>query len=173
MKYVFSTISFLIIFSILGFTLCNTISSRNDLLNTRDQELVKAHKDLGELQKAYSTLKLDRDNLNELYTEERTHRKWDNLRNFDSIKELKSFLEADDVNESTYIEDVYDCENFAMDLQDCAASKGYRVSLQVNINNYEVHMQNFAIIMNPRQQVIFIEPQTDAVEEGPFLDREK
>ena len=90
MKYLFSGISFLIIFSILGFALCNTIYTRNNLLNTRDQELIQAHKDLGELQIAYNNLKLDRDNLNVLYTEERTHKKWDNLRNFDSIKELKA-----------------------------------------------------------------------------------
>ena len=173
MKYVFSTIVFLIIFSILGFALCNTIYARNNLLNTRDQELIQAHKDLGELQIAYNNLKLDRDNLNVLYTEERTHKKWDNLRNFDSIKELKAFLEVDDVSQSTYIEEIYDCENFAMDLQDCAALKGYRVSLQVNENQYETHMMNFAIIENPREQIIFIEPQNDKLIEGPYLDKEK
>lgn len=173
MKYLFSGISFLIIFSILGFALCNTIYTRNNLLNTRDQELIQAHKDLGELQIAYNNLKLDRDNLNVLYTEERTHKKWDNLRNFDSIKELKAFLEVDDVSQSTYIEEIYDCENFAMDLQDCAALKGYRVSLQVNENQYETHMMNFAIIENPREQIIFIEPQNDKLIEGPYLDKEK
>jgi len=151
-----------IIFFLL-WTLYGMVDGREKIISLHDSQII-------ELKKQYSEVELDRDNLYGLYFDERTNRRWDQMRNFDTLKELELFLMADKTNEAKFIEDIYDCDDFAITLQENAAKKGYRISLQVDINSYEVHMYNTAIVEAPKARVILIEPQTDEIIEGPYLD---
>ena len=172
MKY-FSMIFLIIIFAGFAFMLCQTISGRNDLLADRDQELYLANKKMADFKLEYNNLKLDRDNLDILYQDEIRNKKWVNMRNFRDLSELESFLAADKTNETNFVDETYDCDNFAMDLSENAAKIGYKIYLQTNVSNQEVHMMNSTIIEIPRQRVIFIEPQSDKTFLGPYLDDEK
>jgi len=84
------------------------------------------------------------------------------LKDFDSLQELKAFLEEDYTDKKEWREGDYVCINFAKDLKINAAKKGYNIS--VVIANYEFegeklgHAFNAALI---KGGLIFIEPQND------------
>jgi hypothetical protein len=92
------------------------------------------------------------------YYEAKTH-----FREFSSVKELKDWLTANDVNEMEYIPEIYDCDDFARDLMLDALSDGYLVSTEL----WSCHMLNSTIIGN---KVYTIEPQTDEVQFVGGLD---
>jgi len=168
-------ISLIILGIIIGFlmwTLYNMVDNREGIITLRDTEIRDCNVNLANIKKQYTEVKLDRDNLYELYEDEKINKRWDQMRNFDTLKELKNFLIEDKTNGAMYIENTYDCDNFAITLQENAAKKGYRISFQIDANAYEIHMYNTAIIEQPRKRVIFIEPQTDEIEEGPYFDEE-
>jgi len=161
-----------IVVGFLIWVLYGMVDNREGIILLRELEIKDNNSQISDLRKQYNAVKLDRDNLAVLYEYEILNRRWDQMRNFDTMKELELFLKEDNTNMSTYVEDTYDCDNFAITLQENAAKRGYRISLQVNVNNYEIHMYNSAIIEQPRKRVIFIEPQTDVIEEGPYFDEE-
>ena len=75
-----------------------------------------------------------------------------------SATELRAWLKQDLIDEREYQVDVYDCENFAMDLAMAAAQDGYYIGLRAIIMNGQWHMDNFAVVGN---HVYKINPQND------------
>lgn len=49
------------------------------------------------------------------------------LKEFNSIEQLESWLSVNDVNNNTYITDTYDCDDFALDLVNDAIQEGYAI----------------------------------------------
>ncbi|MCW3134473.1 MAG: hypothetical protein N2V78_09125 [Methanophagales archaeon] len=58
---------------------------------------------------------------------EKSKMRVEDLREFSSVNELIAWLEKDPVSERNYIKDVYDCEDFAMDLVRNARNDGYEI----------------------------------------------
>ena len=100
------------------------------------------------------------------------------FREFASLSELCHWLELDETDSTidcTEKEDlanllltyVYDCDDFAYNLQKNALSQGYLMSTEIVIKDGEQHMINSTTIGN---NIYFIEPQTDEVWLGTYRD---
>jgi len=74
-----------------------------------------------------------------------------------SKRELKDWLEANDVSEREYITTVYDCDDFAYDLFRDALADGRLIGIM----RENKHQFNFAEVENT---IYSIEPQTDRIE---------
>lgn len=85
------------------------------------------------------------------------------LRNFSSVEELESFLAEDTTNEHQYIENEFDCDDFARTLQKNALEKGYLMNCQFMFQ----HMFNMVIIDN---EIYYIEPITDEITFMNYMD---
>ncbi len=158
-------VSILIIFSLIGLTLeykneaekykenlHSSIVKNNDLI----QLVYKQEQEIKILEKEKENLKT------QTFSE---------LKDFDSINELTQFLEEDKINENKYSKPDFDCEDFSLMLIKNAAKDGFRLYTQMFFNEMigEWHMVNFAIIWKTNK-IIFIEPQTDKIWEGPYID---
>ena len=84
-----------------------------------------------------------------------------------SETELRAWLKQDLTDEREYQVDVYDCENFAMDLALSAAQDGYYIGLRATLFNKQWHMDNFAVVSN---HVYKINPQNDYCVKWEVLD---
>jgi len=89
-------------------------------------------------------------------------------REFESLDELKAWLEKDDTDSTLYILGSgcltgYDCDDYAVALAHNALSDGYSISTQIVGD----HMLNSTIIGN---KVYFIEPQNDEVRFWGYRD---
>ncbi|MBA7613975.1 hypothetical protein ES703_21236 [subsurface metagenome] len=92
------------------------------------------------------------------------------IREFESLQELKQFLEDDDTNEILRLYPIKGtggvisftgpCDYYALNLQRRALEAGYLMSIEIIEKDNEPHMINSAIIGN---EVYYIEPQTDEV----------
>ena len=97
---------------------------------------------------------------------------WDRLealggyREFGSISELKQWLSNDQTSENEYIPDIYDCDDFTMDLTLAAIRDGRWIGLFAT-DNGEAHLKNFTKIGN---NIYEIEPQTDEVSFWGYVD---
>jgi hypothetical protein len=99
----------------------------------------------GELQKAQDDL----DYLKGLYPP----------KNFPSLEALQDWLAEDDTDSREYIEGEFDCDDFALMLQQHAFDDGYKIDIQYSDND-DLHAMNSTIIGN---YFYFIEPQNDEV----------
>lgn len=91
-------------------------------------------------------------------------------REFSSEEELKKWLAEDDTETIVYFfvradgtevsSDEYDCDDYALELQQRASRNGYLMSVTIIEKNDLPHMINLATIGN---DVYYIEPQTDEV----------
>ena len=90
-------------------------------------------------------------------------------REFSSKEELVEWLAEDDANTVVYffVRDdkqvsslEYDCDDYALDLQERALKDGYLMSATIIEKGDQLHMINLAVICN---DVYYIEPQTDEV----------
>jgi hypothetical protein len=93
----------------------------------------------------------------------RTEYVYRDLRQFNSVSELKGWLAKDNTDSMQYVTTTFDCEDFAMMLQKHAAEDGYILSMQLvdtDGNGLIDHAINTAVVGN----IIYaIEPQTDYV----------
>jgi len=90
------------------------------------------------------------------------------LRQFTSLEELEAWLAEDDTDEYVYLfagkdgvcqpSDKYDCDDYAFQLQQRAASSGFLISVTIIKKQGELHMINLACIGN---SIYYIEPQSD------------
>jgi hypothetical protein len=100
------------------------------------------------------------------------------LKQFESEEELVAWLHADQTDELPYIQDLFECENFARTLIKHAMEDGYYLSFQV-LKNYTrpdtkefiegPHAINSAIVSN---YIYFIDPQTDEFWKAYVLEQE-
>lgn len=82
-------------------------------------------------------------------------------REFESVHELRQWLEADNTSEQQWIFDVYDCDDFARDLVKAAYQDNYLMGIYVDdFCNHTSHLMCTTIIGNG---IWAIEPQTDWV----------
>ena len=92
---------------------------------------------------------------------------------FDTVEELRLWLAEDDTNEWIFIDlsanqsigaatgiDVYDCDDYALQLQRRALASGYVMSAVIVERNGSDHMINSCII---DRKIYYIEPQTDEI----------
>lgn len=79
------------------------------------------------------------------------------LRNFLTLAELKQFLADDQTDKILYVKGVFECEEFAMMLQQNAFKQGYILNTQMLFTS---HMINLAIVGNT---AYYIEPTTDEI----------
>ncbi len=63
--------------------------------------------------------------------------------------------------------DEYDCDDYALDLQQRASKDGFLLSVTITEKNGQPHMMNLATIGN---EVYYVEPQTDEVSFYSYLD---
>jgi hypothetical protein len=92
------------------------------------------------------------------------------LRPFDSLEELETWLAEDDTNEYVYLfagkdgvcqpSDRYDCDDYAFQLQRRAVNSGFLISVTIIEKRGKPHMINLADIGN---RIYYIEPQSDKV----------
>ncbi len=92
------------------------------------------------------------------------------LRQFASLEELKAWLAGDDTNEYVHLfagkngivqaSDRYDCDDYALQLQQRAANSGFLISVTIIQQQGKPHMINLACIDN---DIFYIEPQSDEV----------
>lgn len=87
-------------------------------------------------------------------------------KSFPSLKALKDWLAGDDTDGREYIEGEFDCDDFALMLQQHALEYGYRIDIQYSCND-EHHVMNSTIIGN---SVYLIEPQDDEVTRLAYVD---
>jgi hypothetical protein len=90
------------------------------------------------------------------------------LRQFTSLEELEAWLAEDDTDEYVYLfagkdgvcrpSDRYDCDDYAFQLQQRAASSGFLISVTIIKKQGKPHMINLACIGN---SIYYIEPQSD------------
>jgi hypothetical protein len=80
-------------------------------------------------------------------------------KNFPSLEALQDWLAEDDTDSHEYIEEEFDCDDFALMLQQHAFEDGYKIDLQYSDND-DLHAMNSTIIGN---YLYFIEPQNDEV----------
>lgn len=106
----------------------------------------------GELQKAQDEL----DYLKGLYPP----------KNFPSLEALQDWLAEDDTDSHEYIEGEFDCDDFALMLQQHAFEDGYKIDMQYSDND-DLHAMNSTIIGN---YFYFIEPQNDEVTSAGYVD---
>jgi len=106
----------------------------------------------GELQKAQDEL----DYLKGLYPP----------KNFPSLEALQDWLAEDDTDSHEYIEGEFDCDDFALMLQQHAFEDGYKIDMQYSDND-DLHAMNSTIIGN---YFYFIEPQKDEVTRAGYVD---
>jgi hypothetical protein len=78
------------------------------------------------------------------------------VREFQSLDELKAWLAKDKTNEHEYIPTLYDCDDFALDLVKDALDDGYQIFAVPLLN----HIFCCAFIGN---DIYYIEPRTDDV----------
>ena len=98
-------------------------------------------------------------------------------REFTSKEELVNWLAEDDAETTVYFfvttdgttgsSDEYDCDDYALELQQRASKDGFLVSVTITEKNDQPHMMNLATIGN---EVYYIEPQTDEVSFYCYLD---
>jgi len=91
-------------------------------------------------------------------------------REFVSKEELENWLAEDDGETTIYFfitpdgttgsSDKYDCDDYALDLQQSALKDGFLMSATIIEKGDQLHMINLAVIGN---DVYYIEPQTDEV----------
>ncbi len=91
-------------------------------------------------------------------------------REFSSKEELEKWLWDDQTDKNVYIwdgpdgtkrsSDNYDCDDFALDLQQTALKDGYLMSATITEKGDQLHMINLVTVGN---DVYHIEPQTDEV----------
>ncbi|MFA5436758.1 MAG: hypothetical protein WC372_12040 [Candidatus Neomarinimicrobiota bacterium] len=85
------------------------------------------------------------------------------LRFFETVYELKTFLMNDDTDSKEYIPGKFDCDHFALTLMLNAEKSGYRVGLFPDIANK--HMKNVAFVgKGGFGDFWIIEPQDDTIE---------
>jgi hypothetical protein len=89
------------------------------------------------------------------------------VRNFKSLEELQEFLANDDTDQQQYIKDTFDCDDFAMMLQERAFEQGYIINCQKLPVGGLNHMDNLAICAN---DMYFVEAESDVVSYAGFLD---
>jgi hypothetical protein len=83
-----------------------------------------------------------------------------------NITDLQKDLAANNVSERTYIEDIYDCEDFARDLEDDLEALGYRVTIKLvyywawNGTAWEWH-GHVVVNVHLDDRVVTIEPRND------------
>lgn len=166
----------LIILSIIAIVLFGSLflllAEKNIAIYDRDKLIIQASSRITSLQAELDNIVKDRDNLQILYDQNLKIIKWDDLRDFIDVDELEEFLAEDKTDEQKYIDNSFECEEFSLMLQRNAAQKGYRMSLQMDVNVYNAHMYNSVIVLKPEPMVVFIEPQKDMYLEGPNLDEE-
>ncbi|MBA7715405.1 hypothetical protein ES703_124448 [subsurface metagenome] len=85
------------------------------------------------------------------------------LREFGSVEELEQWLADDPISERKWVYDLYDCDDFAIDLVLSALSDLYWIGLGVT----DTHMFCFTIIGN---DIYKIEATSDRVEPWGVLD---
>jgi len=98
-------------------------------------------------------------------------------REFASKEELENWLAEDDGEKAVYVfvapdgtkgsSDKYDCDDFALELQNRASKDGLLMSVTVIEKDDQLHMINLVTIGN---EVYYIEPQTDEVWFYCYLD---
>ncbi len=91
-------------------------------------------------------------------------------REFASKGELEEWLAKNEVSDNVYVWAApdgtsrssvnYDCDDFALDLQEQASKDGYLMSVTITEKDGQPHMINLATIGN---DIYYIEPQTDEV----------
>ena len=91
------------------------------------------------------------------------------LRFFETVYELKTFLMNDDTDSKEYIPGKFDCDHFALTLMLNAEKAGYRIGLLIE-NGDTKHMKNYAIVGTNAYYYWAIEPQDDSLIEGGLLD---
>lgn len=77
---------------------------------------------------------------------------------WNSKPELLTWLNKNDISNNLYNYDVYDCDDFAMNLSLAAAIDGYYIGIKADKIDGQWHMENFAVIGNYAYK---INPQTD------------
>jgi hypothetical protein len=100
------------------------------------------------------------------------------FKQFESEEELTEWLQIDKTDESPYIKNLFECENFARTLMRHALDEGHYMSFQV-LKNYTrpdtkefiegPHAINSTIIGN---YIYFIDPQTDDCWVAYVLEKE-
>lgn len=88
------------------------------------------------------------------------------LQLFKSVAELREWLSQDDTDSIPYVDDVFDCDDFAITLARNAAADGYFIS--VYLTEDDTHMMNFAFLEGKPEVIYLIEPQTDWVRIPPM-----
>jgi hypothetical protein len=134
-----------------------------EIIQAKNVELYSQSKMINEL--ANKNIELQK-----IHDQDRYCIKWDNTKDFGTMKELRTFLEEDATNNIQFDEKTFDCDDFALKLQNNAYQKGYRMSLQIIYLDDVPHMMNTVIVLEPRPEIVFIEPQNDKVEEFAYLD---
>lgn len=84
-------------------------------------------------------------------------------RNWKSRDEIVEFLQSTNIDKSLYINKTYDCDDFALDLQQAALRWKDGVFLGIYVEKQSdgtLHMKNIAIAGN---RIYTVEPQTDTV----------
>ena len=82
----------------------------------------------------------------------------DDFKEFKSVTELKMFLAFDNTDENEYINDTFDCDDFAIMLIENARERGYK------IYGYGDYTDNHMYCVTKINGLwYFIEPQTDYV----------
>lgn len=89
------------------------------------------------------------------------------VRNFKSKEELEAFLASDDTDQHQHIKDTFDCDDFAMMLQERAFQQGFIINCQKLPIGGLNHMNNLAICGN---DIYFVEAETDVISYAGFLD---
>jgi len=85
---------------------------------------------------------------------------------FPSLEALQDWLAEDDTDSHEYIEGEFDCDDFALMLQQHAFEDGYKIDMQYSDND-DLHAMNSTIIGN---YFYFIEPQNDKVTRAGHVD---
>ena len=91
-------------------------------------------------------------------------------RNWESREEIRQFLNETDIETNPYITKTYDCEDFALDLQQAALRWKDGLFLGMYIEKQDggiFHMKNIAIAGN---RIYLVEPQSDSITHFCNLD---
>ena len=89
--------------------------------------------------------------------------KMQGYREFKTLPELRKWLENDPISEREYIKNIYDCDDFAIDLAKAGIADNYWIGILIDGN----HAMNFMFIKN---HIWLIEPQTDEISSLGFQD---
>lgn len=85
------------------------------------------------------------------------------LLEFGSVEELELWLTNDPISDREWVEEIYDCDDFAVDLTLAALADGYWIGLGIA----PLHMFNFTIICNT---IYRIEASSDEVTHWALVD---